>query len=242
MMVVVDFAPMPRRRTGLLARGLSVVADGVRRVEATRESHAAFWDEWNRDAAKTDGPLWVVLGDSTSQGIGAPDPLDGWVPQMRDRLRNETGEPWRVLNLSITGARLADVETIQLPRLAEIEAAGNRAQLITHLAGANDLMTLPRPFSLPPTLRRILDALPDHSVVGRIGVASPINSFMARHLTGIIESNAEQRPFHLFWPWDWPSRDGVGADGWHPGPTGYRYMTDLIWTPISASLAARGSG
>ncbi len=230
---------MPRRRPGLLTRALSPVFDGIRSVEASRESHASFWDDWNRAAAAEDGPLWVALGDSTSQGIGAPYPEDGWIPRMIERLRSETSDPWRVINLSITGAKLGDIESLQLPRLDELVSAGHQPGLVTHLAGANDMMSLPQPLRLPATLKRILRALPDHSVIGRIGVASPINSLMASHLTGMIEDQAEQRPFHLFWPWDWPSRDGVGADRWHPGPKGYSYMTDLIWEPVQQAIRHR---
>ncbi len=55
-------------------------------------------------------------------------------------------------------------------------------------------------------------------------------------ITRIIEDHARHRPFHLFWPWAWPSRDGLAADRWHPGPKGYGYMVDLILEPIGHAL------
>ena len=64
----------------------------------------------------------------------------------------------------------------------------------------------------------------------------PKGGFMARRLNNLIEEQAATRPFHLFWPWRWPSRDGIGADNWHPGPKGYGYMVDLIWEPMSTAL------
>ncbi len=227
---------MPRRHPGTLTRTMSAVWPAVRAIESQRESHAAFWDDWNSAAAREDGPLWIALGDSSTQGIGAPDPSDGWVPRLLARLREHTGEPWRVINLSITGAQLADVRDIQLPRIEELTSNGHRPALVTHLAGANDLMAPGTWFRTRSTLRSVLHALPDRAVVARIGVSTPLNGMMARALTRIIEQHAEARPFHLFWPWAWPSRDGLAEDRWHPGPKGYHYMADLIWEPVCRPL------
>lgn len=227
---------MPRRRAGLLTRSLAAVSEAVREIENQREPHAAFWDDWNARAVGEDGPLWVALGDSTSQGIGAGDPNEGWVPQMVARLRGHTGENWRVINLSITGAQFRDIADIQVPRLRELEAAGQRPRLVTHLAGANDLLAPATWARTAGTLRRVLHALPDDAVVARVGTSSPFNGLMARMITRIIEDHARHRPFHLFWPWAWPNRDGLAADRWHPGPKGYAYMVDLIWEPIGRAL------
>lgn len=227
---------MPRRRPGPLTRALAHVSDAVSEIEAQREPHARFWDEWNARSAAEDGPLWVALGDSSSQGIGAPDPLQGWVPRMNDRLRQHTGDPWRVINLSMTGAQLRDIAEIQLPRLDALEAAGDRPRFVTHLAGANDLLAPLTWTRTAAVLRRVLQALPDPAVVAKVGTSSPLNGFMARMLNRIITEHARHRPFHLFWPWDWPSRDGLAGDRWHPGPTGYGYMVDLIWGPVTAAL------
>lgn len=236
-----DFAPMPRRDTGPLSRLLSTVSPAVKRVEEQREPHADFWDAWNAEAYRADGPLWVALGDSTSQGIGTPDPLDGWVPQVLERLRDTSSNPWRVINLGITGAQFSDIVELELPRLAELRAHGHEPALVTHLAGANNLMA---PASWPRTLRdvgTILNALPDHSVVARVGVSSSFNSVMARRINRAIHRHAERRPLHLFWPWDWPARDGLGEDKFHPGTKGYGYMTDAIFEHVQLSLDRRQS-
>lgn len=231
---------MPRRTIGLLSRTMSRASASIERIEQQREPHAQFWDAWNAEAATSDGPLWVALGDSTSQGIGASDPEDGWIPRLVERLRSTTADRWRVLNLSITGAQFGDIIEHQLPRLARLQESDQRPALVTHLAGANNLLS---PTAWPRTLgdiRTILAALPDRSVVARVGVSSPLNSIMARRINGAIEMEAKRRGFHLFWPWDWPSRDGLGEDKWHPGPTGYAYMTDLIYEQVQSSLAGRG--
>lgn len=231
-----DFAPMPRRSTGPLSRVMSKASAAVNEIEQQREPHAAFWDEWNRAAARSGGPLWIALGDSTSQGIGAPDPEDGWIPQTLERLHTSTGDPWRVINLGITGAQFIDIVEYELPRLEQLRSSGHEPSLVTHVAGANNLMA---PASWPGTLghvQTILSAIPDDSVVARVGVSSAFNSLMARRINAALDRSARERPLHLFWPWDWPSRDGLAGDKFHPSAKGYGYMTDLIFPRIEESL------
>jgi len=77
-----------------------------------REDCAAFarhWQAHNDQVLAQDGPLWVVLGDSTAQGLGAHSPDGGYVGQVLAELRRQTGLPWRVLNLSVSGSLTRDV-------------------------------------------------------------------------------------------------------------------------------------
>ncbi|MCP3854347.1 MAG: hypothetical protein GY745_07290 [Actinomycetia bacterium] len=50
------------------------VSVGVRTVVATIEPFAQHWRDANMAALASDGPLWVVVGDSSSVGIGASHP------------------------------------------------------------------------------------------------------------------------------------------------------------------------
>ena len=232
----VEFAPMPRRETGTLTLAAQRVSDSVARVEAMREPHAVFWDEWNREAINAEGPLWVALGDSSTQGIGAPNPLNSWVPRILELLHERTGDPWRVINLSITGGQFTDIIEHELPRLGELEKAGHKPELATMIAGANNIMAPASWKGANGELEQILHALPRRSVVARVGVSSPFNSIMARRFTSTIERVGAQRDFELFWPWNWPSLDGMAEDKFHPNPMGYGYMTDIIWKRVCAAL------
>ena len=90
---------------------------------ARRLQTRAFADEWaasNIDARHATGPLWVVLGDSASQGIGATTRDAGYVGVVHEVLRRR--DAWRVVNLSRAGAGVADVLARQLPDLAELTA------------------------------------------------------------------------------------------------------------------------
>lgn len=227
---------MPRRETGVLTRVISQFSADVRAIEGTRAPHAQFWDEWNTVEIDKHGPLWVALGDSTSQGIGATDPNDSWVMRTLRWLRSDIDPHWRLINLSITGAQFGDIVEHQLPRLASLSTDAD-PQLVTLLAGANNLMA---PGSWPRTLtdlRTILDVIPERSVVARVGVSSMFNSVLARRINAQIESFANAKDLKLFWPWAWPSRDGLAADKWHPSDVGYRYLADLARPWIAEAVA-----
>lgn len=65
------------------------------------EQVSAYRDAWtahNAAALAGDGPLWLVLGDSAAQGVGASSHLGGYVGAV---LR--LGPQWRVVNLSDRG-------------------------------------------------------------------------------------------------------------------------------------------
>ena len=96
-------SPGPRR--AVLRSVVDRVIPGVARVRAQKEPFAAAWRAANAAALPGDGPLWVALGDSMTQGIGAAGISGGWVSQLRDRLAAQ-GRPVRLVNLSATGARV----------------------------------------------------------------------------------------------------------------------------------------
>ena len=164
--------------SGLRAGSFGRWADGV---TAMREDCAAFANHWQAhnegvlgqcaaerpDAARGmneaseapgSGPLWVALGDSTAQGLGAPNPEAGYVGQVLEVLRQRSGLPWRVLNLSVSGALIRDVLTGQLPRLPA------SADLVTCGIGVNDILYT-GPGKLFGDLRALLAAVPDHTVM-----------------------------------------------------------------------------
>ena len=86
---------------------------------------ASHWQLHNYRILTESGPLWVVLGDSTAQGLGAPSPEGGYVGQVLAELRQRTGQRWRVLNLSTSGALIRDVLHDQLPRLPAAAGPGD---------------------------------------------------------------------------------------------------------------------
>ncbi len=135
--------------------------DGVAFVDVQARTFAEFWSRQNETARAADGPLWVVLGDSTAQGLGATSPMHGYVGQALETLNSRSDRPWRVLNLSRAGAQAAHVLNDQLPLL---EALGTEPALVTCGIGSNDILgTVPKTFH--SNLRQLIRRLPSSSVV-----------------------------------------------------------------------------
>ena len=232
--------------SGLRAGPFGRWADGVTAMRADCVAFADHWQQHNEQVLRTAaaGPLWVVLGDSTAQGLGAPGPHGGYVGQALHQLRRTTGRHWRVLNLSVSGALTRDVTGGQLPLLRELASPPD---LVTCGAGVNDIL-----FSAPGTvfadLRGLLAAVPDGTVmldlpllsgfwwiVGRISV--PYITRMNR----VIREVATERGLPVaeisrnFVP-PWPGKFSV--DNFHPSQDGYRDWSRALVEALAAGPAA----
>jgi lysophospholipase L1-like esterase len=225
--------------SGLRAGPFGRWADGV---TAMREDCAAFARHWQAhndrvlaeigsgrsspsEPALLDGPLWVVLGDSTAQGLGALSPDGGYVGQVLAELRGHTGLPWRVLNLSVSGSLTRDVLGTQLPLVPA------HADLVTCGIGVNDILYT-SPAKLFADLRALIAAVPDQTVLldlplpagcwGFLGQASmpyvtrinrTIHQAAATRGLPVAEVSA-----HFLPPW----AGKFASDCFHPSQDGYR--------------------
>ena len=142
------------------ARGERFVGALLPGATARRMQAAAVVDEWaaaHLDTHHDPGPLWVVLGDGASLGLGASTRAAGYVCLVAEALAAADGAPWRLVNLAEVGADLDDVVARQLPRLAELSAQAPVA-LVTCVVGAADVPG--RPGDAEERLRTLLAALP----------------------------------------------------------------------------------
>jgi len=211
--------------TGLLRWGRSwagrvarVFLPGVRHVHAQVGPFAQAWDEANDAALLGEGSLWIVLGDSTAQGIGATSYDQGYVGQLRAALDEHSSVPWRVLNFSLSGARADDVVAAQLPRL---EALAERPELVTCAIGANDMFPTPLP-ALLASLREIMRRLPTGAVIAT--VPQGLRPARAELVNDVIRAEAPGAGLVVADVWAHtgpPWRGKLAVDGFHPGVTGY---------------------
>lgn len=222
--------------SGLRAGPFGRWADGV---NAMREDCAAFarhWTSHNDQVGGLDGPLWVVLGDSTAQGLGAPTPDDGYVGQVLAALRQRTGQPWRVLNLSVSGSLTRDVTGTQLPRVP----AG--ADLVTCGIGVNDILYT-SPGKLFADLRTLIAALPARTVLLDLPVPGGCWGFVGRasvpyvnRINRTIRQAAATRDLpvaaisaHFTPPWT----GKFASDCFHPSQDGYRDWARALLTTVT---------
>ncbi len=238
--------------TGLSNGRLGRWTDGVAAMRSDRVTFAAHWAAHNervlraRAAALRHGeavdPLWVALGDSTAQGLGAPGPRDGYVGQTLQQLRRQTGQHWRVVNLSVSGSLMRDVIGDQLPLLKE-----HRPDLVTCGSGTNDIL-----FSSPATLfsdlRALLDAVPDKTVLldlpkpsGFWGIFGHMSVPYVARINRVIHEVAGKRSLpvarvsaHFTAPW----AGKLAVDSFHPSQDGYRDWSRALVEALTPGLAA----
>jgi lysophospholipase L1-like esterase len=149
---------------------ISRLIPGVGRVHAQVPVFAAAWNAANAAALNGPGDLWVALGDSMSQGIGAQQISGGWAGQLHARL-TAAGQSVRLVNRSVTGARVHDVLDDQLPRLRQI---GLEPALVTVLVGVNDMIFRRRRATAVAAFAKLLDALPaQQTVIGTLPRRNP---------------------------------------------------------------------
>jgi lysophospholipase L1-like esterase len=238
--------------TGISRGKLGRWTDGVAELRADRTEFATYWNahnarvRCNRDLALRNGdvpdPLWVVLGDSTAQGLGASAPRGGYVGQTLYQLRRTTGRHWRVLNLSVSGALMRDVLSYQIPQLD-----GYRPELVTCGAGANDIL-FSAPGKLFSDLRTLLAALPEDTVVLDLPLLSGFWWIVGRmsvpyitRINRVIHEVATERSMrvaevsrHFIPPWT----GKFSVDNFHPSQNGYRDWSRALVETLAAGPAA----
>jgi acyl-CoA thioesterase I len=213
-------------------------ADGVIALREDCVAYAGHWNAHNEQVLDESGPLWVVLGDSTAQGLGAPTPMGGYVGQVLAGLRLRTGQRWRVLNLSLSGALMRDVLRDQLPRLPVAP------DLVTCGIGANDIL-YSAPAKVFGDLRTLIDTVPDETVLLDLPLPTGIWGILGRasvpyvtRMNRIIHQAARARRLpvaeisaHFLPPWN----GKFASDFFHPSQAGYRDWARALLAAIPSA-------
>lgn len=208
--------PTPSLRERLGARVLRLVP-ALRRSLDQVASYAVDWEQVNDGVLAAVGPrLWAVLGDSTAQAVGTPGIDRGYVGRVQRLLELRDGEPWQVLNLSRSGAVVADVLDVQLPTLARL---GVTPALVTAVIGGNDLRRTPEA-DLLARLTALVQALPAGAVVATM--PRGLKEAKARAANALLRAQAPARGLLLadLWAHTGPPWRGRYADGLHPNEVG----------------------
>lgn len=201
-----------------MARGrrwLGTLLPGTRARRRQIVDFAEAWRAANEHEAADGERLWVVLGDSTAQAIGASAFDRGYVGLVQAWLAERDGVPWRVLNLSRSGAVAADVVADQLPVLATLTP-----DVVSCAVGANDLL---RRADFPASLGRIGAALPAGSLLANL--PRGLREAQAARWNEVVAEMAEHHGLRLVDLWSAtgpPWRGKYAADWFHPNDVGYR--------------------
>ena len=198
--------------------------------------------------------LYVALGDSTVEGVGATSPAATYPARLFARLRAIYPRAG-VINLGVGGATSADVVNNQLER-----AVLMRPKLVTLSVGPNDITdhvpveeyeanvsTIFRRFADVTGTVVVVNLLPDLSVTPRFRGRE--NEREVARLT--VEFNAaltRQAQLYavevvdLYKPSqvEVPRRpELLAADGYHPSDLGYARWAELLWVGVEKRIGGR---
>jgi lysophospholipase L1-like esterase len=220
-----EYLNLNDRSPGWFFRLVRRLLPGVGLVDNEIKPYAEAWRERNLEALTSAGPLWVVLGDSLSQGVGASSIEHSWVLQTWRALADR-GVRYRIVNLSFSGARVSDVLNRQLPAMAGLPAA---PELVTVLIGSNDIIKRDLRARLPGDFRAMLSALPKGALVATVPRARGVQAQVNRLVHEAEEAGAVVAvPLHF-------TPGARAPDHFHPDDTGYA----AIASDFTAAILAR---
>lgn len=218
-----DYSNLSGRPNGPVVKLASTLLRGVRSVQQQIEPYARAWEQHNRAAVAASGPLWVVLGDSMAQGIGASAYDRGWVGQLAESLPDH-----RLVNLSFYGGRVPDLLERQIPTM---ESLGT-PDLVTVIIGSNDLISKRLRPALPSALSQVLQRLPAGSVFGNQPGGQPA----AVEFNQMVDEAVAERDLVLAEFRDPRTRSWRGklsSDHFHPNDLGYAGMAEIMAEAIA---------
>jgi acyl-CoA thioesterase-1 len=231
---------MSRRTKVICAVVSAVVAISALRVVLLYRGIDDGMAHWKEPRGEPGGLLYVALGDSAAQGLGASEWDKGYVGLIAQRLRDKTGKPVQVINLSKSGATVRDVLQDQVPRMA---ALSRLPDLVTVGAGGNDVRNFDRT-RFTKDARELVALLPPTAYVADgphfihkwwTANADAAADVMAQELRAqnrpVVPLHAEMRK---------QGRRALvtqfAADVFHPNDRGYRVWAQAFWSRIEPDL------
>jgi len=195
--------------------------------------HSKFWRDRKGVAGER---LFVAIGDSAAQGIGASRPAHSYVGVLAKRL----GGRYRVVNLGISGATVRMAIERELPALATLQP-----DIVTVSIGANDIAGFDEQ-RFARDIRELFDALPPHAIVAdlpsfhflpaerRVAVANRIvRDAAAERGLVVAPLHARTRRQGL-----WGVSTQFAGDLFHPNDRGYRVWASAFESAVDARAAA----
>lgn len=197
--------------------------------------------------------LYVALGDSTVEGVGASSAEANYVSRLHARL-GAIYPAADVVNLGVGGATSADVVAGQLARAVEL-----RPDLVTLSIGPNDITMQVPVEQYERNVEKILNMLaretravvvvsltPDLAVTPRFRT-SPARDAVGRltqNFNDVLRRLATPRGMALVDLYsasqaEVPARpELVAGDGYHPSDAGYARWAELMWAGLRPRIAA----
>ncbi|KQM84441.1 esterase [Agromyces sp. Leaf222] len=197
--------------------------------------NSAYWREQRAGPGEL---LYVAVGDSAAQGIGASRPGHSYVGFIARTMAAASARRVRTVNLGISGATLRIALDDELPVLARL-----RPDVLTVCIGANDIADFD-PARFDREVRELLAALPDHAIVADLpSFYFPPAQAKVRAANRLLRAAAAERGLTVVPLFARTNRQGMwgvttqfAGDLFHPNDRGYRIWADVFRPAVEARL------
>lgn len=199
---------------------------------------SAYAKYWSEPRGEKGGIVYVALGDSAAQGIGASTPEKGYVGLVADQIRTETKRGVLVINLSKTGAKIDDVIRDQLPLLSNY-----RPDIITIGIGGNDIRSYSK-MQYANSVIKLTSLLPEGTIIAD-------NPYFMHgrwekysvEAANVIETHAKANKLtvanlhHTMLSRGWKSMlYDFAADWFHPNDSGYKVWAQAFAPAVTEKI------
>lgn len=192
---------------------------------------------WTQKAQAQGEITYLALGDSAAQGIGASSPMRGYVGLVAKRLEATTGKKVKIVNLSVTGAKLGDYLRDQAPQIKNY-----KPDFVTIEIGANDVKTYNEQ-AFRDEFTQVLVSLPDGTYVANLPLfnSRPSSTQPAKDASKVIEQELQAYPKLRFVDLQKQTSEhqsifGFAPDLFHPNNISYKNWADAFWLQIQKDL------
>lgn len=199
------------------------------------DRYAAYWKQRQEESGEL---LYVALGDSAAQGVGARRAERGYVARIAQAIRDKTDKTVQVVNLSKTGATIRDLIDEQLPLLKQYTP-----DVVTLAIGGNDIRLFDK-VQYRQDLEVVLKALPAGTYVANapyfmhgswekhaIEMRDITRAAALRHKMIIVPLYEQMSSY------GWAAMlNHYAADWFHPNDRGYGVWFEAFWKQIDKNV------
>lgn len=222
-------------KTSALAAGFGVAYYALGVLSVIRQVKR-YRSQWDSLAQTTGDVLYVALGDSTAQGIGASKREDSYVHQLSERLSTKTAKSIRTCNFSVTGATTQDLIEKQLPKLTEL-----KPDILTLSIGSNDIVRNVPLATILHNMQTILKTIPEGSFIATLPPFTGPLAKKSKQVNQRIGDCALMYGHHVVDIHAVYLKQGTnlryfGRDFFHPSTKAYAQWTEVFWETMAMHL------
>lgn len=202
-------------------------------LKSEKTSYKNYW----QNLPQTGDFTYVALGDSTAQGLGASQPKYAYVGLIAAKVSSATNKSVRVVNLSVSGAKISDVINNQIPKLKDY-----RPELVTIEIGANDVAGKYDHQKFASDFERLIKLLPKNTYVSNmpyfggiirheaeaLDASDTIASLTKKYNQNLVDLQSITKEHN--------SVLNYAPDFFHPSNRAYKLWAEAFWQAIEPNL------